>query len=90
MDEFILVLGEENNILPGRLWSGYKVKVLDDKMICTPNKEKTLNYEIYFKDFKKLYSESAMPIYGCNVKLYMDQLSFVHQEEIGNQRQAKK
>ena len=53
MDEFILVLGEENNILPGRLWSGYKVKVLDDKMICTPNKEKTLNYEIYFKDFKK-------------------------------------
>ena len=46
MDEFILVLGEENNILPGRLWSGYKVKVLDDKMICTPNKEKTLNYEI--------------------------------------------
>ena len=32
MQEFILVLGQPNNYLPGKLWTQYMVTVLDDRM----------------------------------------------------------
>ena len=39
MEKFTLVLGEENKILSGGLWSQYEVDVLDDKMVCTKKKD---------------------------------------------------
>ena len=31
MDKFILVLGHENNYLPGKTWTEYEVEVLDEE-----------------------------------------------------------
>lgn len=35
MEKFTLVLGQENNYLPGKMWVEYEVEVLDEKIICT-------------------------------------------------------
>ncbi len=53
MDNFILVLGESNSILPGDHWTQYDVEVLDDKMICTKKKDASVKVEISYSSFKR-------------------------------------
>lgn len=52
MNEFIIVLGEENPILPGRIWTEYNVEVLEEKMICIAKKNPTTRVEIFYSSFK--------------------------------------
>lgn len=53
MDKFTLVLGQENNYLPGKIWTEYEVEVLDDKMICTSKKDHSINVTVNYSDFKE-------------------------------------
>lgn len=53
MDNFILVLGEPSNLLPGKAWTNYNVNIMDDKMVCTNKKDPSLSFDIFFKDFKE-------------------------------------
>jgi len=53
MDNFVLVLGDSNPILPGKLWTEYSVEVLDDKMVCTQKKDNTVKVEITYSSFKR-------------------------------------
>ena len=53
MNDFILVLGEPSNLLPGKAWTSYNVNIMDDKMVCTNKKDPSLSFDIFFKDFKE-------------------------------------
>lgn len=53
MENFILILGHENNYLPGNLWTEYEVEVLEDKMICTNKKDTSLVVTINYTEFKE-------------------------------------
>ena len=53
MSKFQLVLGEENTILPGKLWTEYDVDILDDKMICVCAEDPSINIEIPYASLKK-------------------------------------
>ena len=53
MAKFTLILGETNPYLPGSKWTEYEVEVATDKMICTPRKNATDNYEISYSEFKE-------------------------------------
>ena len=53
MDKFTLVLGQENNYLPGKLWTEYEVEVLDDKIICINKKDNSINVTIRYSEFKE-------------------------------------
>lgn len=52
MEKFTLVLGQENNLLPGAMWTQYEVEVSEDKMICTGKKDTSINVTINYSDFK--------------------------------------
>lgn len=52
MDKFILVLGQENNYLPGKMWIEYEVEVLENRMICTCKKDTSTNVTINYSEFK--------------------------------------
>ena len=54
MDKFTLVLGQENNYLPGKMWTEYEVDVLEDKMICTCKKDASINVVITYSEFKEV------------------------------------
>ena len=49
MDKFTLVLGENNNVLPGKLWTEYSVE-----MICTAKKDENTLVKIPFDSFTKV------------------------------------
>ncbi len=53
MEQFVLVLGHENNILPGKLWTEYLVDVKEDKMVCTQKKDPTNVVEILYSSFQE-------------------------------------
>lgn len=53
MEKFILVLGDNNPILPGKMWTTYEVDVHDDRMICTAKKDPNVVVEILFSSFKE-------------------------------------
>ena len=52
MEKFNLVLGQENNYLPGKSFTQYEVEVLDDKMVCTGKKDTSVVVEINYSEFK--------------------------------------
>ncbi len=51
MKEFVLVLGNENEILPGKLWTEYSVDVQEDKMVCVQKKNPASVIEISYSSF---------------------------------------
>ena len=53
MDKFTLVLGEENNVLPGKLWTEYSVEITEKEMICTAKKDENTLDKIPFDSFMK-------------------------------------
>ena len=53
MDKFTLVLGEENNVLPGKLWTEYSVEITEKEMICTAKKDQNTLVKIPFDSFTK-------------------------------------
>lgn len=53
MEKFTLILGQENNYLPGKVWTEYEVEIFTDKMICTCKKEVSTNITINYSDFKE-------------------------------------
>ncbi len=53
MEKFTLILGQENNYLPGKIWTEYEVEVLEDKMICTCKKDTSINVIINYAEFKQ-------------------------------------
>lgn len=52
MEKFTLVLGEQNNILPGKVWTQYDVEITDKEMICTEKKGGSTTINISFDSFK--------------------------------------
>ena len=50
MNNFLLVLGNENPYLPGKTWTQYNVEVLDDKMICQAKKDPSKKVEISYEE----------------------------------------
>lgn len=52
MGKFTLILGQENNYLPGKMWTEYEVEVLDDKIICINKKDNSINVKISYSEFK--------------------------------------
>lgn len=52
MKDFLIVLGKENNILPGKMWTQYSVEILDDKIVCTSKKESNIVVDILLSEFK--------------------------------------
>lgn len=52
-DVFQLVLGQENDILPGRGFGGYMVVVGDEEMICFNDKLSEKEYRIPYAAFQK-------------------------------------
>ena len=52
MNNFLIVLGKENNILPGKMWTQYFLEILDDKIICTSKKDPNTVVEILLSEFK--------------------------------------
>ena len=52
MSNFILVLGSENAVLPGKLWTQYDVEILDNKMVCTQKKDESVKVEVPFSTIK--------------------------------------
>lgn len=69
MDKFILVLGQENNILPGKAWKQYEVEVKEKEMVCTDKKDTNNVVTISYDSFKEAEFGIAVVIYGYNVKL---------------------
>lgn len=53
MQKFTLILGQENNYLPGKMWTEYEAEILDDKMICTNKKDVSINVTINYSEFKE-------------------------------------
>lgn len=53
MEKFLMVLGEENTILTGKLWTQYEVTILDNKIVCTSKKDPKVVADILYSDFKK-------------------------------------
>ena len=53
MEKFVLVLGKENNYLPGSLWTEYEVEVLEEEMICTCKKNPQIVVTIRYEEFKE-------------------------------------
>ena len=41
MDYLILILGQENNYLPGKMWAEYEVEVQNEQMVC--RKKRSIN-----------------------------------------------
>lgn len=52
-DVFHLVLGQKNDILPGRGFSGYLVVVGDDEMVCYNDRGDKTEYKIPYSAFQK-------------------------------------
>ena len=53
MEKFQLVLGEENTILPGKLWTEYDVEILSDKMVCFCKQDPSIVIEIPYSSLKR-------------------------------------
>ena len=53
MEKFCLVLGQENNYLPGKNWTEYEVEVQNEQMICTNKKDSSIVVTIGYNEFKK-------------------------------------
>lgn len=53
MDKFILLLGKENNYLPGKVWTEYKVDLLEDRMLCVSKEDDSVIASILYSEFKK-------------------------------------
>ena len=53
MEKFCLVLGQENNYLPGKSWTEYEVEVQNEQMICTNKKDSSIVVTIGYNEFKK-------------------------------------
>ena len=52
MMNFVLVLGEENPVLPGGTWTEYEAEVSDDKLICKQKKDPAVTVEIPYASFR--------------------------------------
>ena len=52
MDNFILILGQENNYLPGKMWTEYEVEVQNEQMICRNKKDPSNVVTIAYNEFK--------------------------------------
>ncbi|MBQ3019987.1 MAG: hypothetical protein IJD77_05320 [Clostridia bacterium] len=53
MDKFILLLGKENNYLPGKIWTEYEVDILKDRMFCVCKEDNSVIVSIQYSEFKK-------------------------------------
>ena len=53
MANFVLVLGDESSVLPGKTWTQYDVEILDDKMVCQDKKDASVKVEIPFAAFNR-------------------------------------
>lgn len=53
MDKFILVLGGEDNVLPGKTWTQYDVEVKEKEMVCTAKKDANNVVTISYDSFKE-------------------------------------
>ncbi len=52
MMNFVLVLAEENPVLPGGTWTEYEAEVSDDKLICKQKKDPAVTVEIPYASFQ--------------------------------------
>lgn len=52
MDNFILILGQENNYLPGKMWTEYEVEVQNEQMVCRNKKDPSIVVTIAYNEFK--------------------------------------
>ena len=53
MDKFTLLLGKENNYLPGKVWTEYEVDILEDRMFCISKEDASIIVSVHFSEFKK-------------------------------------
>lgn len=52
MDNFSLILGQENNYLPGKMWTEYLVEVQNEQMICRSKKDSSIIVTIAYSEFQ--------------------------------------
>ena len=89
MMNFVLVLGEENPVLPGGTWTEYEAEVSDDKLICKQKKDPAVTVEIPYASFRSAEFGIGSGNCGCSANWTGADWSFALRERAGNPRPEK-
>lgn len=89
MEKFLLVLGEQNNILPGKCWTQYEVEITDKAMVCTQKKDKNIIVNISFDTFESAEFGIGSGNLWLQCEIGDDHLNFCARRKIWKSEQGK-
>jgi len=89
MEKFILILGEQNNVLPGKTWTQYNVEVTDKEMICAKKKGDNTAINISFDSFKEAEFGIGSGNLWLQCKIGEDNLNFCAPRRMWKSEQGK-
>lgn len=89
MEKFVMVLGEENNILPGKLWTQYEVEITEKEMICNNKKDVNNKVIISFDNFKEAEFGIGNGNLWLQCKIGDDNLNFCSPRKMWKSEQGK-